>query len=296
MSQRRGSLSLKLRPQQGPNLGGKKTEKRTREAKRNVASNRKNCFICNKATKSEHAFFLNIFIIAHGLSAIQRFFCLYNYSQQRTNVTPQWNWLIPNRCRSKAKIKLKGLFAWSEVKWNKKSSAPKRPSLFARTSYLVPTEGDGHACLCKDCVVCGLTMFTLHCVNVHVVAKVTFACSMLVSSHLKKSQSVRRHGLVHGLATFEKETHVHMLMRHIGANASLACIMPNHGIYISAGGPGQLWNFVPQQHRLLSLCVNGWSVSINGGRKEDILEVCHIWERCVIRKFVCKVCSSMWKR
>lgn len=88
---------------------------------------------------------------------------------------------------------------------HKKSSAPKRPSLFALTSYLVPTEGDEHACLCKDCVVCGLTMFTLHCFNVHVVAKVTFACSMLVSSHLKKSQSVRRHGLVHGLATFEKD-------------------------------------------------------------------------------------------
>ncbi len=146
------------------------------------------CLICNKATKSEHAFFLKICIIAHGLSAIQRFFCLYNYSQQQK----MWHhngtgWFQIDAGKSKAKIKLKGLFAWSEVKWNKKSSAPKRPSLFALTSYLVPTEGDGHACLCKDCVVCGLTMFTLHCVNVHVVAKVTFACSMLVSSHLKKA-------------------------------------------------------------------------------------------------------------
>lgn len=113
----------------------------------------------------------------------------------------------------------------------KKSSAPKRPSLFALTSYLVPTEGDGHACLCKDCVVCGLTMFTLHCVNVHVVAKFTFACSMLVSSLLKKSQSVRRHGLVHGLATFEKDTVTWTCSIHIGANASLACVMPDHGFY-----------------------------------------------------------------
>lgn len=141
-------------------------------------------------------------------------------------------WFQIDAGKSKAKRKLKGLFAWSEVKWNtKKSSAPKRPSLFALTSYLVPTEGDEHACLCKDCVVCGLTMFTLHCVNVHVVAKVTFACSMLVSSHLKKSQSVRRHGLVHGLATFEKDNVTCTCSRHIGANASLTCIMPDLGSY-----------------------------------------------------------------
>ncbi len=82
-----------------------------------------NCFSCNKATKSEHAFFLKIFIIAHGLSAIQRIFCLYNYSQQRANVTPHWNWLIPNWCRQvQSQRKLKGLFAWSEVKWNTKKA------------------------------------------------------------------------------------------------------------------------------------------------------------------------------
>ncbi len=192
-----------------------------------------NCFSCNKATKSEHAFFLKICIIAHGLSAIQRIFCLYNYSQQRANVTPHWNLLIPNRCRQvQSQKKIEGFIClvWGQMK-HKKSSAPKRPSLFALTSYLVPTEGDEHACLCKDCVVCGLTMFTLHCFNVHVVAKVTFACSMLVSSHLKKSQSVRRHGLVHGLATFEKDNVTCTCSRHIGANASLTCIMPDLGSY-----------------------------------------------------------------
>lgn len=211
-----------LTPQQA--FKGEKKQIAKRRRRKCCKGTMNNCCSCNQATKSEF-FLMFVTSLDFSWSAIQRFFSLYNYSQWQENVTSHWNWLIPNRCRQvQGNGKLKVLFAWAcEVKWNHKSSAPKRPSLFALTPYLVPTERDEHACLCKDCVACWLTVFTLYCVNVHVVSKVTFACSMLVSFHLKKS-----HG--RGLQPYQQDNATCTCSRHIGANAgdvgsSLACII-----------------------------------------------------------------------
>lgn len=145
-----------------------------------------NCCICIQATKSEYAFSLR-YLLPHLLSVDLQ----YRGSSASIIILSDkkmWlGWFQMDAGKSKAMWNWRFICLACEVKWNHKSSVPKRPSLFALTSYLVPTEGDEHACLCKDCVACWLTVFTLYWVNVHVVAKVTFACSMLVSFHLKKS-------------------------------------------------------------------------------------------------------------